>query len=140
MVAELLESTGTLLAVLTPLVTVPLTVIIFYLRSLREQQVSWHGALARRVELLEESMADLRKTLTEFERDYTGKEEWLRECMHTRRVLEQLIETTVRVETGLHSLRPPGDARPYPTGMLRSAPPGARTRADESGALDEDGK
>ena len=40
--ASLLEAAGPLLAVLTPLVAVPLTVITFYLRSLREHQVTWH--------------------------------------------------------------------------------------------------
>ena len=93
-----LESSGALFAALTPLAVVPLTVIIFYLRSLREQQVFSNEGLVRRVELLEAAVTDLRKGLTEFEGDYTGKEEWLRECMHTRRVLEQLIEATARMD------------------------------------------
>ena len=99
MAIGLFESTGILLAILVPLVAVPLTVITFYLRSLREQQVIWQASGVRRIELLEQAVGDLRKVLTEFERDYTGKEEWLRECMHTRRLTEQLIEATVRVET-----------------------------------------
>lgn len=37
--------------------------------------------------------------LAEFERDYTTKEEWLRECMLARRSLEQLNEAAVRMET-----------------------------------------
>ena len=110
MSSGLLESTGALLAVLTPLVVVPLTVITFYLRSLREHQVLWHEALVRRVELLEKAVTDLRKTLMNFEGDYTGKEEWLRECMHTRRVLEQLIEATARLETTVSSCRPNAEA------------------------------
>lgn len=104
MVASLLESSGAFLTILTPLVAVPLTVITFYLRSLREHQVSWHSELVRRVESVETSLADLRKALNEFERDYTTKEEWLRECMLARRTLEQLKETTVRIETTMQSI------------------------------------
>ncbi len=106
LIAGLLESTGVLLTVLTPLVAVPLTIITFYLRSLREHQVTWHEAMVRRVEQLEGVVRDLRKLLTEFERDYTTKEEWLRECMHGRRVLEQLMEATVRIETTMHAVLP----------------------------------
>ena len=102
--SSLSESTGTLLTILTPLVAVPLTVITFYLRSLREHQVSWHAELVRRVESVEASTLDLRKALGEFERDYTTKEEWLRECMHARRTLEQLSEMTIRMETRMQSL------------------------------------
>ena len=99
MLASWLESTGALLTILTPLFAVPLTVITFYLRSLREHQVCWHAELIRRVEAIEASVLDLRKAFGEFERDYTTKEEWLRECMLARRTLEQLTETTVRIET-----------------------------------------
>ena len=98
MMAAVLESGGTLLAVLTPLVAVPLTVITFYLRSLREHQVTWHSELVRRFETVEASVTDVRKIVAEFERDYTSKEEWLRECMHARRTLEQLKETSVRLD------------------------------------------
>ncbi len=112
--ASLVESAGPLLTVLTPLVAVPLTVITFYLRSLRDHQELWHAELARRLESVEASTLDLRKTLAEFERYYTTKEEWLRECMHARRTLEQLIETTTRIETVLGNVflngTPPGRA------------------------------
>lgn len=106
MVASFVESTGMLLTILTPLVAVPLTVITFYLRSLREHQVSWHADLVRRMESAEAAAVDLRKMLTEFERDYTTKEEWLREGMMARRTLEQLRETTVRIETTMQSVFP----------------------------------
>ena len=98
----MLESAGTLLGVLTPLVAVPLTVITFYLRSLREHQVTWHGELIRRLEAVEASAVDVRKTLSAFERDYTAKEEWLRECMLARHRLAHLTEMTVRLEANLH--------------------------------------
>ncbi|MHC4697713.1 MAG: hypothetical protein ACYTFA_13325 [Planctomycetota bacterium] len=118
MFASLLESTAALLAVLTPLVVVPLTVIMFYLRSLREHQVTWHAEFIRRVEVVEASATDLRTMLREFERDFTTKEEWVRECMQARRMLERLTKATVRIEatvgalfrTGKTTPRPPGDA------------------------------
>ncbi len=110
--ASLVESAGPLLTVLTPLVAVPLTVITFYLRSLREHQVSWHADLVRRVESVEALVATVREAVAEFERDYTTKEEWLRECMMARRTLEQLSETTVRIETTMHGLLISERARP----------------------------
>lgn len=101
--ATWLESAGTLLTILTPLVAVPLTVITFYLRSLREHQLSWHADLIRRVESIEMSIAELRRALADFERDYATKEEWLRECTIARGTLERLKESTVRIETRLES-------------------------------------
>ncbi len=103
--ATWLESAGTLLTILTPLVAVPLTVITFYLRSLREHQLSWHADLIRRVESIEMSIAELRRALADFERDYATKEEWLRECTIARGTLERLKESTVRIETRLESGR-----------------------------------
>lgn len=89
---------ATMLAVLGPLVGIPLTVIVFYLRGLRDQQVAWHAELIRRFQTVEQSTSDLRRHMNQFERDYTTKEEWLRECLHARRVLENLTETTVRLD------------------------------------------
>jgi hypothetical protein len=106
--ASLLESAGTLLAVLTPLVAVPLTVITFYLRSLREHQVTWHADLVRRMEGTEKTMVELREHLSDFERDYTSKEEWLRESLGARRQIEQLKETAIRIETALFATRSTG--------------------------------
>lgn len=106
--ATWLESAGTLLTILTPLVAVPLTVITFYLRSLREHQLSWHADLIRRVESIEMSMAELRRALADFERDYTTKEEWLRESTIARGTLERLKESTIRMEARLQSGRARG--------------------------------
>ena len=98
------ESTGAIMTVVTPLVAVPLTIITFYLRSLREHQVSSHSALARRVESLASSAADLRKAFNDFERDYATKEEWLRECMLARSGLEHLQDRMARVETAVQGV------------------------------------
>ena len=91
---------------LTPLVAVPLTVITFYLRSIREHQMSWHSQWVRRLEAVEASTTELRRTVGEFERDYATKEEWLRECMYARWKLEQLGETVVRLETTVTGIIP----------------------------------
>ena len=110
MATGFLETVGPLLAVLAPLVGVPLALITFYLRSLREQQVTWHAELSRRLSALESASAELRRHVDEFERDYTTKEEWLRESMHARRVLEQLTERTVRLDAARQSqLGEPGE-------------------------------
>ena len=104
--ASFWELGGTFLTVLTPLVAVPLTVITFYLRSIREHQTSWHAQCLRRLESAEASTTELRRTVSEFERDYATKEEWLRECMYARRKLEQLGETVVRMETTVTGIIP----------------------------------
>ncbi len=89
---------GVWLSVLTPLVAVPLTIITFYLRSLREYQLTRHHELSTRIEECARVLETLRERSGDFERDYTTKEEWLRECLHARRVREQLSATTVRLE------------------------------------------
>lgn len=106
------ESVVPLLTVLTPLVAVPLTVITFYLRSLRDQQVSWHGELVHRMESVEATVGDLRRTIDEFERDYATKEEWLRECMLARRTLEQLGGSMARLSAERHVVNWFPQARP----------------------------
>lgn len=98
------DASTTVLAVVTPLVAIPLTVITFYLRSLREHQITWHAELVRRFEAIERSTAQLRETVVQFERDYTTKEEWLRECMLARQTLENLSKTAVRLETSMDNI------------------------------------
>jgi len=97
MLASFWEAGATYLSVLTPLVAVPLTVITFYLRSIREHELSWSSEWGRKFNALEAAHTDLRRAVNDFERDYTTKEEWLRECMHTRGRVEQLSETTARL-------------------------------------------
>ncbi len=98
------EASRTVLAVVTPLVAIPLTVITFYLRSLREHQITWHAELVRRFETIERSTAQVRETVIQFERDYTTKEEWLRECMLARQTLENLSKTAVKLETSMDNI------------------------------------
>ncbi|MCH7671345.1 MAG: hypothetical protein IIB72_04185 [Proteobacteria bacterium] len=131
------EWVGALLAVITPLVAVPLTVITFYLRSLREHQLTWHAELVRRIEACESFGDDLRKGLAGLELDYATKEEWLRECMHTRRIVEQLTEATIRIETTLRTVLGSGKGLTHRVVQTGGARPGSHVDADESGWNDE---
>jgi len=98
-----METFGAVLAVVTPLIAVPLTLITFYLRSLREHQLTTHAQLERRMEQCESGLQEWRRMLGGFERDFTTKEEWLRECMHARRQLEELSAAVIRIETTLRN-------------------------------------
>ncbi len=95
------ESVAILVALLTPLFGVPLTVITFYLKSIREQHVAWRGECMRRMNAIESVAGRLERALTEFQRDFATKEEWLRESLQARADLRRLIEAVVRVETRL---------------------------------------
>ena len=92
------ELAATLVLVLPPLVAVPLTIITFYLRSLREHQLARHGELVRQVETLADSVSSLRERHREFERDYTTKEEWVRETTQLRRRVEIVGDAIARMD------------------------------------------
>lgn len=136
--ASIMDTMGPLMAVLMPLVAVPLTLITFYLRSLREHQTLRHAELLKRIEAVESQEADLRRCLSDFEHDYASKEEWLRECMHARHILERLtkksvwLETVVRRELVTHSPKPPKNA----SGAQYTTEPGADVGFRDD--LDED--
>lgn len=95
----MLESIGTLFMAITSIVAIPLTIFTFYLRSLREQHQSWQRELVRQISIVESAMTGLRKEFSELERDYTTKEEWLRESMYARRSIQQLLDSVARIET-----------------------------------------
>ncbi|HUW83142.1 MAG TPA: hypothetical protein VMZ31_10130 [Phycisphaerae bacterium] len=97
------QTMGLLLAALGPLTGVPLTMVAFYLRGLREQQQQRNQEAARRVEVVEDDLRAVRVSLGQFERDYTRKEEWLRESMHARQQLERLTEMMARIESQLEN-------------------------------------
>lgn len=97
------QTVGLLLAALGPLTGVPLTMVAFYLRGLREQQQQRNQETARRVEVVEDDLRAVRVSLGQFERDYTRKEEWLRESMHARQQLERLTEMMARIESQLEN-------------------------------------
>ena len=97
------QTMGLLLAAAGPLTGVPLTMVAFYLRGLREQQQQRNQETARRVEVVEDDLRAVRMSLGQFERDYTRKEEWLRESMHARQQLERLTEMMARIESQLEN-------------------------------------
>jgi len=97
------DAVSLIAGVLGPLVGVPLTVITLYLRAIREHQTSKHAEMLRRIESVETSIRELSSAMTDFERDYTTKEEWLRESMHARQHLERLMEMLARVEAQLEN-------------------------------------
>ena len=136
--ASLWESIGTLLTVLTPLAAVPLTVITFYLRSLREHQLSWHGELVRRIESVEGGTLELRKVIDEFERDYVTKEEWLRESMYARRMLEQWMETAARMDATLRTVMSSSRVELRAGAEADRAGPAMRPTTESPGGMSKD--
>lgn len=96
---------ASVVAVVAPLVGVPLTVVILHLKALREHHVARQEDLRRRLEALDESMGAVRQALAEVQRDYTTKEEWLRETMAGRHHLERLLAAVTRLETEIDVVR-----------------------------------
>ncbi len=89
---------ASLLAVLTPVVVVPMAVITFYLRALRDHLTAGRGDLTRRIEHLEAGLRRLESALADLGRDHVTKEDWLRESMLARSNIERLTTTLVRME------------------------------------------
>jgi hypothetical protein len=91
----------TLVGVLAPLVAVPLSAITFYLRALKEHDDSRSREMAGRLAALEQQGRGLARLIEDVERDYTTKEEWLRESMLARQQLERLMEAVARLQARL---------------------------------------
>ena len=95
---------ATVLAVLAPLVGIPLTVITFHLKSLREQYASRFDDLITRLAALETSGERLRIDINGLNRDGVSKEEWLRESMWMRGSVTTLNDRVTRAESSLEQL------------------------------------
>lgn len=95
------EMVGALLTVLAPLLGVPLTVITFYLRGLKEQLKGTQAELVKRMETLEQAAVELRREWRLAERDFATKEEWLREVLDARRQIERLSAETLQLKLRL---------------------------------------
>lgn len=95
------ETTAVLVAVLAPLVAVPMSAMTFYLRALKEHQEHRSRDAASRLESLERQARCLQGCVEDVERDYTTKEEWLRESMLARQQLERLTEMVARMQARL---------------------------------------
>jgi len=90
-----------LLGVIMPLVAVPLTVMIFYLRAVREHQTVKHREYDQTMEAFRREVTELRRTVSLIERDFATKEEWLRESMLARQTMERLTESLARAQAEL---------------------------------------
>lgn len=80
------------LGLVTPLAGAMLSVVVFYLRSMREHQLTQHAKLVRRLDRVEDETRRLVRTAREMERALTTKEEWLRESISARRRLDALTQ------------------------------------------------
>lgn len=96
---------GMLVGVLSPLVGVPLVMVTFYLRAIRDHQTNLMRELSHRIETLESVMRDHIQRSAEFDRDFTTKEEWVRESMVSRQRLEHLTELVTRIQAELETGR-----------------------------------
>ncbi len=99
------EPFAQLLGIVMPLVVVPLTVMIFYLRAVREHQTVKHREIGRMMESCRREMSELRRTVSLIERDFTTKEEWLRESMLARQTMERLTENLARAQAEIEHAR-----------------------------------
>ena len=93
--------TASLVGVLAPLVGIPLAIIGLYLRAIRDHQTSKHAELLHRIERVEQSIGEFRKTVSGIERDYATKEEWLRESMSARNQLARMTEMVSKLQAGM---------------------------------------
>ncbi len=94
---------GAGLAVVAPLVGVPLTVMTFYLKSLREQQAGRFSDLTERVSTTGKELRRVVEDVGQIRRNFATKEEWLRETMWARQRIEALSAASMRAETELES-------------------------------------
>lgn len=99
-----IEPLSAWVAVMAPLVGVPLAAMTFYLRSLRENLVLAQAAIVRRLDADEAMLSELRRCVAEAPREFTSKEEWLRELGQTRQTLERVTAATIRLEATLDAL------------------------------------
>jgi len=99
------QQVAVIVSVFSPLVGVPLGVITLYLKAIREHQAKTMADLAHRMDTMEGSIRDLLRATAEFEREYTTKEEWVRESMLARQHLERLTEMVTRIGVEVDRVR-----------------------------------
>ncbi len=97
------QDVSTLLVVLGTVAAIPVGVMTFYLRSIREQQLSNHADVHRRVDHLESGLRSVGRRAGEHERDFVTKEDWLRESMLARHGIERLTEAFARLDAELRA-------------------------------------
>jgi len=99
-----MNSIATLLTILAPVIVIPMAVLTFYLRSMRDIHTLHYDSCMRRMESLEASVVELRHQVVVWQRDFTCKEEWLRECMHARKRIEHWSHATSKLEAKMETV------------------------------------
>lgn len=99
------ELVGTMIGAMSMLVGIPLSAIVLYLRSIREEQRLLQVTFARRIEKNETECQRVELSVGRVQRNYTTKEEWVRETMLARHQLERLTELMARLQAELESSR-----------------------------------
>ena len=94
-----------MIATVSALVGAPLGAILFYLRAIREDQHARQAAVDQRLGALESDLRQLQHAVDDLERNYTTKEEWIRETMLARQQLERLSELMARIQAELEQSR-----------------------------------
>ena len=97
------EQLGVAVGVMSPLVGVPLVMITFYLRTIRDHQTNTLAEMRHRIDTMEAGLRDLLRRTADFDREYATKEEWVRESMLARQRLEHLTELATRIEAELET-------------------------------------
>jgi hypothetical protein len=97
-------------AVVAPLMAATTALVVFYLKALRDHLSVRHADLARRLDRVEHALGELRRDVADIERDYTTKEEWLRECMWTRRLLDRTTRAVARLDAAATIVPPDSPA------------------------------
>ncbi len=92
------EQVGVLVGVFSPLVGVPMTLVVLFLRGIRETQLAALNEISRRIDRMEARLEELARFVSDVEREYATKEEWLRESMLARQRLDRLGEAMARAE------------------------------------------
>ncbi len=90
-------SMTSLVAVLAPLVAAPMGLVVLYLKAVHDGLTERCHQLSRQLEQCSERLAHLGDELSAVQRNYTTKEEWLRESLLTRQALERIGEALTRL-------------------------------------------
>jgi hypothetical protein len=86
-----------LVAVLAPLVAAPMGLVVLYLKAVHDGLTERCHELSRQLEGCAERLLRLSDELSAVQRNYTTKEEWLRESLLTRQTLERIRELLARL-------------------------------------------
>jgi hypothetical protein len=100
------ENIAGMAAVVGTLVGAPLTVMILYLKAIRDQQSTRLADCLHRVEALDAGLRRMADDLGDVQRDAATKEEWIRENMWNRGQIERLSAALAKCDIDRESLEP----------------------------------